>query len=356
MVSRWIFLASLAVVAAGVFSPFVTTIDTCDLSSPCISGTNSGVGAGIAGISLQGRGVNGITKHNSTAASNAMYGLYGQDLSTSGGYNAGVAGISTRGSGVAGFSSAGSGLAGFTSSGFAIYGKSNYTGLYALGGTFGTYATGTGANGIGSYGASNTGEGIVGFSQSGIGVQGTSPNGIGAQFTGGGNGIVGRSNSYPLTLTDYLGHTLIYTDGSGNLYLHGNVYPMNFARLNGRTTVRSFSIAASTRPSLEDTGTARLVYGQAIVRLDPTFARAIDARRAYQVFLTPGGDTRGLYVAAKGPAAFVVREVQGGHGTFDFDYHIYAMQLGDGTTPKVLPPPILPVLHPEARTVEVQKW
>jgi|SRR5579884_511888 len=345
MLTRVILLGSLVLITAGLISSNITTIDTCDLSSPCISGTNSGVGAGIAGISLQGRGVSGQTKHNSTSASNAMYGVYGVDLSTSGAFNGGVAGISTRGAGVYGVSSNGVGLYGSSSSSFAIYGKSNYTGLYvnANTGSFGTYATTS--SGIGSYAVSNTGQGVSGFSHSGIGVEGVSPLGIGAQFTGGGNGIIGRSNTYPLTLTDYLGHTLIYTDGGGNLYLHGNVYPMNFAKLHGGAQA-GFSIATSTRPSLEDTGTARLVYGQAIVRLDPTFARAIDTHRPYQVFLTPGGDTRGLYVAQKMPSAFVVREVQGGRGTLDFDYHIYATQLGAGARMPLAPPPNIPITRP----------
>src|SRR5262249_41115941 len=66
----------------------------------------------------------------------------------------------------------------------------------------------------------------------------------------------------------------------------------------------------------------------ATVSLNPTFARAIDAHQAYQVMLTPDGDTRGLFVASKSPNGFVVREVQGGRGTLDFDYHIYAVAFG----------------------------
>jgi hypothetical protein len=44
--------------------------------------------------------------------------------------------------------------------------------------------------------------------------------------------------------------------------------------------------------------------------------------------LTPDGDTKGLFVASKSPSGFVVREVQGGHATISFDYHIYATSLG----------------------------
>jgi hypothetical protein len=53
-------------------------------------------------------------------------------------------------------------------------------------------------------------------------------------------------------------------------------------------------------------------------------SHSIDPRFGYQVFLTPDGDTRGLYVANKYTGGFTVREVQGGRGNFNFDYHVYA--------------------------------
>jgi hypothetical protein len=64
------------------------------------------------------------------------------------------------------------------------------------------------------------------------------------------------------------------------------------------------------------------------VALDPTFAASIDAGTVYRVFLTPGGDTRGLFVAAKTPRGFIVRETQGGRSTLSFDYRIVATALG----------------------------
>ena len=42
------------------------------------------------------------------------------------------------------------------------------------------------------------------------------------------------------------------------------------------------------------------------------------------MFLTPLGDTRGLYVSAKSPRSFTVRETQGGRATLAFDYRIVA--------------------------------
>jgi hypothetical protein len=71
-----------------------------------------------------------------------------------------------------------------------------------------------------------------------------------------------------------------------------------------------------------------LINGVAMVALDAAFAQTIDPRVPYHVMLTPDGDTRGLFVASKGPNGFVVREVQGGRGSLTFDYHIYAPALG----------------------------
>ena len=85
-----------------------------------------------------------------------------------------------------------------------------------------------------------------------------------------------------------------------------------------------FSATRTTSPAIEDTGTAHLVYGSANVYLSPSFARSIDPRYGYQVFLTPGGDTRGLYVAGKYARGFTVREVQGGRSSFNFDYQVSA--------------------------------
>jgi hypothetical protein len=43
-----------------------------------------------------------------------------------------------------------------------------------------------------------------------------------------------------------------------------------------------------------------------------------------------------------------VREVQGGHGTFDFDYHIYATQFGATAAHMLMgPPSIAPLVRPQ---------
>lgn len=100
--------------------------------------------------------------------------------------------------------------------------------------------------------------------------------------------------------------------------------------------------ARSTRATLEDTGTARLVGGEGTVRFDPALAGAIDPSRGYQVFLTPDGDTRGLYVSAKFEGGFVVRETERGRSSLYFDYRVVAHPYGasDDRLPRIsLPTP-----------------
>jgi hypothetical protein len=82
----------------------------------------------------------------------------------------------------------------------------------------------------------------------------------------------------------------------------------------------------SASETIEDTGTARMVDGAASVRIDPAFASVI-ARKWYYVFLTPLGDTRGLYVSLKSAAGFQVRETERGHDSLEFDYRIVANPL-----------------------------
>jgi hypothetical protein len=66
-----------------------------------------------------------------------------------------------------------------------------------------------------------------------------------------------------------------------------------------------------------------MVGGVANVAIDPAFAAVMD-HKWYYVFLTPLGDTRGLYVSAKAPSAFQVRESEGGRSRLEFDYRIVA--------------------------------
>lgn len=73
----------------------------------------------------------------------------------------------------------------------------------------------------------------------------------------------------------------------------------------------------------EDFGEGSLVDGAAEITLDPEFAALIKSRN-YHVFLTPNGDSRGLYVKRKTDKLFEVREQQGGKSKLKFSYRIVA--------------------------------
>lgn len=153
-------------------------------------------------------------------------------------------------------------------------------------------------------------------------------------------GVTGN-DGLPLELINSdASRVIFYVDSNGNVSYDGSLN--NFARHADGTVVRSFTATTST-PIVEDFGTAQLAAGAAAVALDKTFASSIDARAGYRVFLTPDGDTRGLYVASKTPTGFVVREAGGGHATLPFDYRIVATKLGEsGQRMAVMNPASLP--------------
>jgi len=73
----------------------------------------------------------------------------------------------------------------------------------------------------------------------------------------------------------------------------------------------------------EDFGEARLVKGKADVKLEKEFARVVRTD-SYQVFVTPCGDSNGLYVATRNSRGFTVKEQAGGKSTINFAYRIVA--------------------------------
>jgi hypothetical protein len=72
---------------------------------------------------------------------------------------------------------------------------------------------------------------------------------------------------------------------------------------------------------LEDFGHAKLSKGKCSVKLDRVFASSIDSG-SYMVFLTPFGETKGLFVARRTAQGFEVRECQGGQSKTEFCYRI----------------------------------
>lgn len=323
--------------SAGVAGPNPNAVVKCTTASPCETYKNTN-GAGLEGIN--------VTK-NAAAGLEGLGGPYGIGVLGTGGSS----GIGLEGSGgdygvygtggdwgVYGFTdeAAGEGVEGRSISGIGVVGSTGCAcdgvygfsqsgfGIEALGGGGGITARGLTGDGITSTAAA--GNGAVALRGVNDGDNGTDGNG--ADITGSYIGVMARNvagQGFPLVAADTNGQDLFFVDSVGNLYYHGGL--LNFAKTRHGQIASSFT-PRSASPTIEDNGSAQLVGGVATVQLDPAFAHSIDMHSAYQVMLTPDGDTRGLYVASKSPTSFTVREVEGGQGTLAFDYHIYAAGLG----------------------------
>jgi len=145
--------------AGGVVDP------TCTSSSPCIEYDNNGSGPGIRGISIGGNGLAGSTEFNSTSSTNFHEGLIGNDISGSGSFNAGVRGLSVRGTGVMGNSTSGAGISGTSTSGLGVSATSSTgTAVKAIAAGGGLGVDGESASGTGVYGFSLSSNGVLGQS------------------------------------------------------------------------------------------------------------------------------------------------------------------------------------------------
>lgn len=335
--------ATLAAFAPAVASSFIAAANslvTCATTTACVAGTNTAAGSGVSGRSQRGTGVSASSVDGFALIATSTNS--GAVVGTNSSFRAAVSGYNTQGVGVQGVSSAAQqagvygegpdyGVLGRAAYGYAVYGETaNGSGFFGNATGYGMGSFGYSKYGYGVYAQSTYGTGLRSdISGGGFSVVGTSTNGMGAgaDFEGGRYGIVGRANSsgFPLVLTDSSYNNVFYVSGTGDVYLHGQMH--SFLRTAGGATVSSYT-PKSSQPTVEDTGTAQLTAGAATVMLDPTFAATIDQSAAYRVFLTPDGDTHGLFVAQKTPRGFSVRETQGGHSTLAFDYRIVATGQG----------------------------
>lgn len=261
----------------------------CSNGTSCFSIIQSGPGEGIVSQSVLGNAVEshstggnglfGTTQNPSGTTKHCASGVVGLDLSTDGGtLNFGVSGRSYHGTGVLGLSGSGIALLGSSTRGTGVMAESGSADHPALS----LHATGSGLLAD----AKNAGgQGVMSLDQAGNLT-------IAGQLTTGGDCKVGCSQ-----------------------------------KRAGGVSVVSYAPRESS-PTMEDYGEAQLNGGAAFVRLDPSFANVIDARNAYLVFITPYGETKGLYVAVRSPSGFEVRENGGGKSNVQFAYRIVAKPYG----------------------------
>jgi len=268
----------------------------------------------------------------------------------------GVEGDSTENTGVHAVSDSGFGLEATSKSNNAIYASTSAEYSDAVVGEV-SGRTGTIRGSLGG----STDVGVEGYvtDQSGIGVLGQGGTGVyGDGYTGVEAESYAEANTYSIfAVADgpAKGSYLVYAEGDGsgggvcsidfsaNLLCSGKITGGQSLQTRHRTAGGRHVLAyasESTSATIEDFGTAQLTGGVADVQLEPSFASTIDPARPYYVFLTPLGDTHGLYVNRKGPASFQVRELQNGRGHVGFDYRIVAHPL-DAKKDRLPPAPAI---------------
>jgi hypothetical protein len=250
-----------------------------------------GSSCGVAGESDDGLGVWGHSKTN--------FGVEGRSEGHGG---TGVHGHSTNTDGI--------GVKGDCEYGTGVVGDGAFVGVLGVSGVSETRGTATFRAGVRGVCGGEDGVGVYGESKTGIGVVAEARNskyealfatndggGLAASFVGGLQIVAGS-----LTVFGGLKSAAVpHPDG-----LHRLLYCVE-----------------SPESWFEDFGEAKLVKGRAKVRIDPDFAVVADTRHSH-VFLTPYGDSRGLYVSARHRHEFEVREQGRGSSSLTFSYRVVA--------------------------------
>jgi len=371
-------------------------IVSCTSSGPCEEYDNTGQGSGLKGTSSKGAGLTGVTNYNKSGATSGTAGVSGTDTALKTNLNSGVLGTATMGTGVTGISQNNVGVSAASTNNF---------GVFAVGGTGGVFGqvtsfndvgyTYAGVRGIDRVTNTNINAGVWGDSTIGTGVEATSQDNyalsafghygaaiygdtFGLSVTGSGPAIEATSaDSYGLVITEGVGDVqspLVISSGvsgnpfadafesfdsngtllmkltnTGDISILGQIFTSGLCnsgcithRGGGSHRVVTYA-PTEAEPTREDSGSAQLVGGKAYVKLDPAFVNVINASRSYLVFLTPEGDSRGLYVTGKSADGFTVRESMGGTSTLAFDYCIVAKPFGI-SSPR-LPMVTVPQVH-----------
>jgi hypothetical protein len=238
---------------------------------------SSGSGPAIYAISESGPVISATLNPLSTDPKRAAVEGNSYDIDQLGATANGVHGGSTHGYGVEAVSADGVGL-------YAL--STDSDGIWAI-----TENRGGGSRAVNAQ-AENNGTGIFGVS---YGKRGISQTGFAGKFWG--QVLVqGR-----LVVTGTKSAAVAHPDGS-----HRLLYSLE-----------------SPESWFEDFGEGKLSRGRGQVKLNADFA-ALVSTDSYHVFLTPKGDSNGLYVSQQSRSGFEVREQKGGKSTLTFSYRVVA--------------------------------
>jgi hypothetical protein len=281
---------------------------TLDAASAAING-NIGASGNISaaqGITATG-GVTGLQGvfGNSTASENAVVGINnGAGFSATAGVNHDSGHLSYGVSGQS-FSQFGAGVLGY-----GVNFSNTYKALAGLEpfGVVGDAQDVSGVIPVGVWGTADAGAGVVGENNSTV-----EPAGV----------FVNLNTGLAFEAEGKKGNCTI--DTSGDLSCTGTGGAV--VSLPDNRWVSLYSVE-SPGNWFEDFGSGTLANGAAVVNLEPTFAQTVNTKTEYHVFITPNGESEGLYVVNKTAGGFEVHEQHGGHSNIGFDYRIVGRRLG----------------------------
>jgi hypothetical protein len=223
---------------------------------------------------------------------------------------------------------------------YGVYG----TATSSTGTPYGVYGQASSTTGVGVFGqnGSLSGEGTILLGLSPVGTFGDGGD------TVGGRGVLGAADEGPagdFINNSAIGYYTLYAasynaasppffaagpngycliDSSGNLSCSGSKNAV--VPIDGGKRIVAMSAIESPQNWFEDAGEAELAKGAAVVQLDSTYTQTVNTGTKYQVFLTPYGDCKGLYVANRTANSFEVHELGGGTTSLSFGYRIMAIR------------------------------
>lgn len=281
-------VSSFGIVRAERVQPDRSKTYSCSSGAACVEGRSTGTStAGVYGTASIADGVHGVT---------------------AGAGSSGVSGISIGSTGTA----------------HGVYGRSSNG--------QGVYGTSASSNGVEGHSTASNGMGVAGYAENagsgnGSGVYGNGYFGVWGE--GSYAAVVAQINatySYIFQGFDTANNAQCFMDWDADLSCTGTIQGGSEMSMRHKTTDGRHVLAYAAQTAsatIEDVGTARMSGGVANVQIDSAFGSVMD-HKWYYVFLTPLGDTRGLYVSMKTPSAFQVRETEHGRSSLDFDYRIVA--------------------------------
>ena len=317
-------------------------------------------GIGVLGIGAKdnsGIGVKGIGKTGVLGESKFGPGVLGESELGSGVQGSGRIGVQgvtdPTGVGVQGLADQGQGVWGQSKTGAGVFGRSDDGNAVAAFSNNGNAVDANSSNGVGVHGISAKNHAVFGDNR---GAPVTPLPGALARTSGcygatlknrGVSGVVGFEDwnkNKPETIDDFatgvFGQAGLFfqrerqltAKGFAGIFLGPVVTwgplvnfagPKSAAVQHPDGSHRLLYCMESPESWFEDFGEAKLVKGKAAVKINKDFA-GVAKTDAYHVFLSPYGESNGLYVSRRNRNGFEVREQSGGRNTLTFSYRVVA--------------------------------